>query len=104
MRSLGATRTLVLIDGSAVMNSSPTGLGAPIEMVLQNPMMMTGFNRQNLPTGAFTVSMALPANARVTGVRLLESGQTPQSRQEGGRFVVDVPKVVIHEVVAVDLA
>jgi hypothetical protein len=71
---------------------------------LQNPMMMTGFNRQNLPTGAFTVSMALPAKTRVTGVRLLESGQTPKSRQEGERLVVDVPKVVIHEVVAVDLA
>jgi hypothetical protein len=71
---------------------------------LQNPMMMTGFNRQNLPTGAFTVSMALPAKTRVTGVRLLESGQTPKSRQEGERLVVDVPKIVIHEVVAVDLA
>ena len=71
---------------------------------LQNPMMMKGYNRENIPTGAFTVSMALPANARMTGVRLLESGHAPQTRTERGRLVVEVPSVLIHEVVAVDLA
>jgi hypothetical protein len=70
---------------------------------LQNPMMMTGFNRENVPTGAFTVSLALPANARVKSVKLLESGRTPQTAQRNGRLEVQVPSVLVHEVVAVDL-
>lgn len=70
---------------------------------LQNPMMMNGFNRENLPTGPFTVSMALPANARVRSVKLLESGRAPQTSQQGARLVVQVPTVHVHEVVAVDL-
>lgn len=70
---------------------------------LQNPMMMRGYNRENLPTGPFAASLLLPERARVQGVKLLESGQSAKYRQAGGRLVVDVPTVVIHEVVAVDL-
>ena len=52
----------------------------------------------------FTVSLALPPGAAVKAVRLLESGMPAESRQENGRLMVTVPRLVVHEVVAVDLA
>jgi hypothetical protein len=40
----------------------------------------------------------------VGAVKLLESGAVPKTRRDGARLVVEVPRVVLHEVVAVDLA
>jgi hypothetical protein len=71
---------------------------------LSNPMMMKGPYREHIPAGPYTVSLVLPAGARVGRVRLLESGLTPKTRRQGGRLVVEVPRVTLHEVVAVDLA
>jgi hypothetical protein len=36
-------------------------------------------------------------------VKLLESGATPTTSQDGGRLVVEVPHIHLHEVVAVEL-
>ncbi|MDB5439344.1 MAG: Beta-galactosidase trimerization domain protein [Caulobacteraceae bacterium] len=70
---------------------------------LQNPMTMRGYYREFLPTGAYRVSLALPAGAKVKSVKLLEAARSVKSRVEGGRLVVEVPGVLVHEVVAVDL-
>jgi hypothetical protein len=40
----------------------------------------------------------------VRGVHLLTAGTPPVTRREGGWLVVEVPQVLDHEVVAVDLS
>jgi len=70
---------------------------------LTNPMTMKGYMREILPMGPYTVSLELPPGRTVKGVRLLESGAPVTGRQTGNRFVVEVPRVQVHEVVAVDL-
>lgn len=71
---------------------------------LNNPMMMKGPYREMLPAGPYTVSLALPAGAKVAGVKLLESGTAAKTRAAAGRLIVEVPRIRLHEVVAVDLA
>jgi len=70
---------------------------------MNNPMMMKGPYREVLPAGPYTVSLALPPGAKVRAVKLLESGATPQTSRDGERLVVEVPRIHLHEVVAVDL-
>ncbi|HEU0096600.1 MAG TPA: hypothetical protein VFQ52_09100, partial [Rhizomicrobium sp.] len=71
---------------------------------ITNPMAMKGYMREILPVGPFTVSLALPDGANVKTVRLLEAGTTVEGRHENGRLIVTVPRIAVHEVVAVDLA
>lgn len=47
--------------------------------------------------------LALPEGATVKTVRLLEAGTTVEARREGVRLLVTVPRIYVHEVVAVDL-
>jgi hypothetical protein len=70
---------------------------------MNNPMMMKGPYREILPAGPYTVSLALPPGAKAGAVKLLESGATPTTSQDGGRLVVEVPHIHLHEVVAVEL-
>ncbi len=67
-------------------------------------MMMKGPYREIMPAGPYTVSLALPAGATVKAVKLLESGVAAKSKRDGDRLVVVVPKIHLHEVVAVELA
>ena len=55
-----------------------------------------------VPDGV-TVSLELPPGRAAKGARLLESGAAVTGRQTGNRFVVEVPRVQVHEVLAVDL-
>jgi hypothetical protein len=71
---------------------------------MNNPMMMKGPYREILPAGPYTVSLAIPPGAKIGAVKLLESGATPKASHDGGRLVVEVPRIRLHEVVAVDLA
>lgn len=72
---------------------------------LTNPMAMRGYTREALPAGPYEVTLRLPEGvSRVSGVRLLEAGTTAQTRQSGTMLTVSVPRIVVHEVVAVDLA
>jgi len=71
---------------------------------MNNPMMMKGPYREMIPAGPYTVSLALPPGAKVGAVKLLESGATPKTSRKGDRLVVEVPRIRLHEVVAVDLA
>jgi len=70
---------------------------------MNNPMMMKGPYREMLPAGPYTVSLAIPAGANVARVKLLESGRVPKTRSAGGRLIVEVPRIRLHEVVAVDI-
>ncbi|HEY2010007.1 MAG TPA: ThuA domain-containing protein [Rhizomicrobium sp.] len=71
---------------------------------LTNPMAMKGYMREILPMGPFTVSMAIPTGASIKAVKLLGAGTPVESRQENGRLLVTIPRIHVHEVVAVDLA
>ena len=70
---------------------------------MNNPMMMKGPYRELLPAGPYTVSLEIPAGAKVGAVKLLESGAVPKTSRDGARLVVEVPRIRLHEVVAVDL-
>jgi hypothetical protein len=70
---------------------------------MNNPMMMKGPYREIMPAGPYTVSLAIPAGARIGSVKLLESGATPKTAHDGDRLVVEVPRIRLHEVVAIDL-
>jgi hypothetical protein len=56
-----------------------------------------------LPAGPYTMSLEIPAGTTAGAVRLLESGAVPKTSRDGARLVVEVPKIRLHEVVAVDL-
>jgi hypothetical protein len=60
--------------------------------------------REILPMGPYSVSLELPPGRPVKAVRLLANGVPAAARQEGGRLVVEVPRLDVHEVIAVDLA
>lgn len=70
---------------------------------LTNPMMMKGPFRELIPVEA-QLSVPVPAGVRVTGVHLLMSELTPQFDVKGDRVTVRVPRILDHEIVALDLA
>jgi hypothetical protein len=70
---------------------------------MNNPMMMKGPYREIMPAGPYTVTLDIPAGAKVGAVKLLESGAAPKASRDGNRLVVEVPSIRLHEVVAVDL-
>jgi hypothetical protein len=70
---------------------------------MNNPMMMKGPYREMMPAGPYSVSLAIPTGAKVGAVKLLESGLKPKSVRDGDRLVVEVPRIRLHEVVAMDL-
>ena len=69
---------------------------------MNNPMMMKGPYREMIPAGPYNVSLTIPDGAKVTRVKLLESGAVPKTRTAGNRLIVEVPHIRLHEVVAVD--
>jgi hypothetical protein len=70
---------------------------------LSNPMTMRGYYREFLPVGAQQVRIRLPRGARAKQVRLLSDGSTTQFSAVAGVLSLTVPRVVAHEVIAVDL-
>ncbi len=70
---------------------------------LTNPMMMKGPLRELIPVGPQQVRLRLPDGVRPRGVRLLTADTAPATAQEGPWIHVEVPQVVDHEVVAIDL-
>jgi hypothetical protein len=70
---------------------------------MNNPMMMKGPYREMIPAGPYSVSLTLPPGAKVGAVKLLESGAVPKTSRDGDRLVVEIPRIRLHEVVAVDL-
>lgn len=70
---------------------------------LTNPMMMKGPFRELIPVAAQVV-VQVPAGANVTGVKLLMSNQKPEFERKAGNVTVAVPRILDHEIVALDLA
>ena len=62
---------------------------------MNNPMMMKGPYREIMPAGPYTVSLAIPAGAKVGAVKLLESGAVPKTiarrRPAGGGSAAHPP-------------
>ena len=71
---------------------------------LNNPSTMEGYIHETVPIGPFVVSLEVPAGLRAGRVRLLEAESDAKSRREGTRLIVEVPRVRIHEVIAVDFS
>ncbi|MEX2231996.1 MAG: alpha-amylase family protein [Cyclobacteriaceae bacterium] len=70
---------------------------------LTNPMMMKGPFRELIPVSA-EVSIRSPKGSKVTGVQLLVSEQKPKYTINGDVVTVQVPKILDHEIVGIDLA
>ena len=70
---------------------------------LTNPMYMKGTFRELIPTHA-EVSIKVPTNKKVSGVRLLMADTKPSFEYKNGKIRLSVPKILDHEIVAVDLA
>jgi hypothetical protein len=70
---------------------------------LTNPMMMKGPFRELILCKA-RVQINIPENARVVGVHLLMSGATPAFENNGRVIALDIPVILDHEIVALDLA
>jgi hypothetical protein len=68
---------------------------------LTNPMMMKGPFRELLPVKA-SVSIKVPDERKVSAVRLLMTGTSPSFENKNGRITLHVPKILDHEIVAID--
>ncbi len=70
---------------------------------LTNPMMMKGPFRELFPVQA-KLKIKIPDGKRVTGVKLMAAETSPKYEVSGRFISLDVPKILDHEIVAVDLA
>lgn len=68
---------------------------------LTNPMMMKGPIREVFPTGALVVEMELPTGIVAKEVRLLTAGTTAVWSTIPGGIQVEVPRVEVHELIAI---
>lgn len=69
---------------------------------MTNPMMLKGPFRELIPV-ATTVNIKVPAQKKVTAVKLLMSGHLPQHTIQNGMVSVHVPQIFDHEIIALDL-
>jgi hypothetical protein len=69
---------------------------------LTNPMMMKGPFRELL-TVKSRVTINIPDNKKITGVHLLMSGLTPEFENKEGALTLQIPEIMDHEIVALDL-
>lgn len=70
---------------------------------LTNPMMMKGPFRDLYPIGPLTVSVQVPEDHRVQAVHLLRADMPARSELDNGFLRVEVPCVLDHEVIAIDV-
>ncbi len=71
---------------------------------LSNPMCMKGPLRELLPIGPQRVRIRLPDGTRATRASLLTAGVEARATRDDRTITVEVPSILDHEVVAVDLA
>jgi hypothetical protein len=69
---------------------------------LTNPMMIKGPARELLPVGEQVVRIRLPEGKSLQGIQLLCSESWPRVVQAGSLLTVVVPRVLDHEVIAID--
>ena len=70
---------------------------------LTNPMMMKGPFRELIPVQA-KLRIQVPGSRKVTGVKLLAAQQSVKYTLSGRYIVLDVPQILDHEIVGIDLA
>ncbi|MPY88676.1 MAG: hypothetical protein GEU99_12210 [Luteitalea sp.] len=70
---------------------------------LTNPMTMKGPYRELIPLGSQRVRVRLPEGTRAKRVHLLVGGGAPDVEASDGFLELDVPSILDHEVVAIDL-
>ena len=70
---------------------------------LTNPMMMKGPFRELIPVSA-EVSIHIPKGTKITGVKLLVSGEQPQFKVKNDIVTLHVPRIMDHEIIGIDLA
>ena len=71
---------------------------------LTNPMMMKGPVRELIQIGKQEVSITVPTDRRVKRVHLLVAGRDVKYTNENGVIHLEVPSILLHEVVAIDFA
>jgi hypothetical protein len=64
---------------------------------------MKGPYREIFPAGPFEVEIEVPSDAKAKAVKLLTAATAVPYRMRNGRIVVEVPKVEVHEVIAIDI-
>ena len=69
---------------------------------LTNPMMMKGPFRKLVPVSA-QVKIKTPKGSSVKGVKLLLADQKPEYKMVGEVVTLNVPQILDHEIVAIDL-
>jgi hypothetical protein len=70
---------------------------------LTNPMAMKGPFREFFPVGPLRVEWELPEGVEARSVRFLVGGTRAAWKRAGRRLKVEIPRVELHEVIAVDL-
>ena len=70
---------------------------------LTNPMLMKGPIREIFPIGKQCLRMQIAPKRSVKRAKLLVAGKEVPFKVEQSSIVLDVPSVILHEVVAVDL-
>jgi hypothetical protein len=96
---------VVKVDGPGVMDVTAWRQkdSMTVHLVnLTNPMMMKGPFREFIPVAA-KVKIKVPAGKTVKGVKLIMAEQQPEFEQGNGTITLNVPKIVDHEIVAIDL-
>ena len=70
---------------------------------LTNPMMMKGPYREIIPSPPQQVRLRLPDGVKAREARLLVAGQKLRAKIADGVVTADIPPILLHEVLAVDL-
>ena len=70
---------------------------------LTNPMMMKGPYRELIPLHDQYVTIQIPYGKKVVRVQLLRAGTTVDYKTVNGSIELHVPKILDHEVIALDL-
>jgi hypothetical protein len=97
--------TPVTVEGQGVLDISIWGQknSMTVHLVnLTNPMMMKGPVREVIPVANQHVRIQIPDGSRVADAKLLVAGGSIPFKNEHGLIAVDVPSIVVHEVIALD--
>jgi hypothetical protein len=70
---------------------------------LTNPMMMKGPIRELIAVGEQKVRVRLPEAAKASKIHLLAADKRPRVHRFGQQLTIEVPSVLDHEVIAIDL-
>lgn len=69
---------------------------------LNNPMAMSGYIREFIPSPPLGVRVRLPEGIKAGTVKLLVSGKDPAAKVAGGLVTLTVPAMLAHEVIAIE--